>query len=184
EATGVTTSSFTISWASVPGATGYQLDVSDQGDFSSFISGYENAFVTQTTITVSNLSPNLQYHCRVKATNGTYTSNSSLPQSILLFPSPPNQPSASSVTSNSLNVTWESVENAIGYRLDVSRNSEFTDIISEFNDIIVNNTSHSVSGLLSNTEYFFRVRTENPRGTSANSQAGNATTLPRPPLSP
>ena len=67
-ATNVTTSSFTANWSSVSGATGYRLDVSTSGSFSTYVSGYQNLDVGNVTSqSVSGLSANTRYHYRVRA---------------------------------------------------------------------------------------------------------------------
>jgi len=77
-ATNVTTSSFTANWSSVSGATGYRLDVSTSGSFSTYVSGYQNLDVGNVTSqSVSGLSANTRYHYRVRAYNGSGTSGNS-----------------------------------------------------------------------------------------------------------
>ena len=64
----VISSGFAISWSSVPGATGYRLDVSTDTLFSSFVSGYQNLDVGDVAgATLSGLSADTTYYCRVRA---------------------------------------------------------------------------------------------------------------------
>jgi len=184
EATSVSTMSFTISWTATPGATGYSLDVSTQSNFSSMVSGYNNLLISENSISVNNLTPNQQYFCRVRAVNGSYQTNSSSARSVLLFPSPPPQPTASYVTANSFTASWSTVPNASRYLLDVSRNSGFTDIVTGYSNLVVNGMTQEVTGLAANTDYFFRVRTENPRGISSSSAIGSTKTLTQVPSIP
>ena len=93
-------------------------------------------------------------------------------------PAAPSQPWASNVATASFNVNWNSVANAANYRLDVSTNSNFTNLVIN-NRLVVNATFSPVSGLNANTTYWFRVRAVNSSGqTSGNSVAGTTTTLP------
>ncbi|MCZ6701478.1 MAG: DNRLRE domain-containing protein, partial [Ignavibacteria bacterium] len=86
------------------------------------------------------------------------------------IPNPPVASAASNITINEFVANWESVSEAIAYRLDVSTDSIFTSFLTGYNDVDVGNiTSHTVSGLSANTIYYYRVRAYNPLGTSDNS---------------
>jgi phosphodiesterase/alkaline phosphatase D-like protein len=74
----VTTSSFTANWRTVSAATGYRLDVSANKSFSSYVPGYQNLDVGNTTsYNVTGLSPNTTYFYRLRAYNGNGTSPNS-----------------------------------------------------------------------------------------------------------
>jgi hypothetical protein len=75
--TAITSTGFTANWATVTGATGYQLDVSTSAIFASFVTGYSNLTVSGTTQAVTGLSPATTYYYRVRATTATCTSVSS-----------------------------------------------------------------------------------------------------------
>jgi hypothetical protein len=69
-ATGISTTSFTANWNSVPVATGYYLDVSTDAGFSSFVPGYNNLNVGNvTSYNVSGLTTCGTYYYRVRAYN-------------------------------------------------------------------------------------------------------------------
>src|SRR5262249_42935325 len=74
KATLMTATNFTANWSSVREATGYRLDVSTNLVFNSYVPGYQNLDVGNTTsYNVSGLNPNTLYYYRVRAynTNGT-----------------------------------------------------------------------------------------------------------------
>jgi len=74
QATNVTASDFTANWTSVSGATGYRLDVSLNSSFTSFVTGYNNLDVGNTTSrNVTGLSANTFHYYRLRAYNGTGT---------------------------------------------------------------------------------------------------------------
>ncbi len=60
--------------------------------------------------------------------------------------------------------SWSSVSNADSYRLDVATDSNFTQIVKNsntgyaYNNMSVSGTSYEVTGLQTNTTYYYRVR--------------------------
>ena len=73
-ATNVTASSFTANWSSVSGATGYRLDVSTDSFFVTYVPGYQNLDVGNTTSrNVTGLTANTFYNYRLRAYNGNGT---------------------------------------------------------------------------------------------------------------
>jgi hypothetical protein len=74
-ATNVTASSFTANWNSVSGATSYLLDVSTSNSFTTYVPGYQNLNVGNTTsYNVVGLSAKTTYYYRLRAYNGSGTS--------------------------------------------------------------------------------------------------------------
>ncbi|MDQ3534807.1 MAG: fibronectin type III domain-containing protein, partial [Bacteroidota bacterium] len=123
-ATTVTQTSFTANWNSVSGATSYQLDVSTNAGFSSYLAGHENLTVNSTSKTITGLDPNTKYFYRVRAVNSDGTSPNS--NSTDVTTSPVNKPAApvataaTTVTQTSFTANWNSVSGATSYQLDVS----------------------------------------------------------------
>jgi hypothetical protein len=69
-ASNITSSGFRANWTAVSGVTGYRVDVSTANDFSSFVSGYNNLYVSgQSTnyLDISGLNSSTQYYYRVRA---------------------------------------------------------------------------------------------------------------------
>ena len=80
-------------------------------------------------------------------------------------------------TGSSFIANWSSVRGATGYRLDVSKSSNFTTYVPGYQDRNVGNvTSQNVTGLAANTFYYYRVRAYNGNGTSPNSNVIRAKT--------
>ncbi|HYC86943.1 MAG TPA: T9SS type A sorting domain-containing protein [Chryseosolibacter sp.] len=63
--TNITTNSFRIHWDSVATATSYRLDVSADS-FASFVAGYEDLQVNDTTVLVSGLMADVNYQFRLR----------------------------------------------------------------------------------------------------------------------
>ena len=163
------------------GATNYYLDVATDSLFLNYVPGYQDLDVGNvTSFPVTGLSPSATYYYRVRALNGCATSANSSVKSVTTKPCTPAAPSAqtaNNVTSSSFNARWGSVAGAIDYRLDVARDSSFTNYV--YQDLSVGNvTSYNVTGLNSNTIYYYRVRAYNGCATGANSSVKSVTTSP------
>ena len=99
-----------------------------------------------------------------------------------IFSSAPSAPIANPatfVTNHSFRANWKSVSGATGYTLDVTTNNSFTNFVPGYQNLNVGNTlSHSISGLIASTIYYYRVRAYNGNATSGNSNAVSVNTLP------
>jgi phosphodiesterase/alkaline phosphatase D-like protein len=179
----VTSSVFSASWSSISGATGYVLDVSTSSSFTSYVSGYQNLDVGNTTSqSVTGLSANTTYYYRARAYNSAGTSGNSNVITVTTLPNPPSAATANAatnVTSSGFTANWSSVSGASGYRLDLSTNSSFTSYVSGYQNLDVGNvTSWSLGGLSRNTDYYYRVRAYNAGGVSGNSNVIRVKTKP------
>lgn len=167
----ITSSSFTATWNPSTGATGYRLDVALDNLFNNYVPGYQNLNVGNTTSwNVTGLTPASTYFYRVRALNASGASgNSGIASTPTLLPAPL-ATSATNVLGTSFTANWGAVAGAAGYRLDVSRNSVFTNFVTGYQDIDVGDTtSRNVSGLADKTIYYYRVRAYGSAGTSDNS---------------
>jgi phosphodiesterase/alkaline phosphatase D-like protein len=74
-ATQVKATSFTTNWRSVPGATGYRLDVATDPSFVNYVPGYQNLDVGNiASRNVTGLTPNANYYYQLRAYDGNGTS--------------------------------------------------------------------------------------------------------------
>ena len=185
----MTFSSFIAHWSSVPGATGYRLDVATNNSFTIYVPGYQNLDVGNVTSSpVTGLSAHTTYYYRVRAYNGCATSPNSSVKSVQTSPctpAAPNAQSATNVTFSSFSANWRSVSGAIDYRLDVATDSSFINYVSGYQNLDVGNvTSYNVTGLSASTTYYYRVRAYNGCATSLNSSVKSVTTKPCTPAAP
>jgi hypothetical protein len=182
-ATDVTASSFTARWSSVSGATDYRLDVSTSNTFATYVPGYQDLSVGNTTsYAVTGLSAQTTYYYRVRAYNGCATSGNSNIKSVQTTPCTPKAPNAqnaTNVTTSSFTARWNSVSGATDYRLDVSTTNTFTTYIPGYQDLSVGNvTSYPVTGLSAQTTYYYRLRAYNGCAASTNSSVTKVKTAP------
>jgi RHS repeat-associated protein len=120
--------------------------------------GYYSATITwNTTSTDGSVSLFSNYGSTLVATKSVSILN------------PPTALAATNNASTSFTANWSSVSAATSYRLDVSTSSSFTSYVTGYNNLTVNGTSQSVTGLSNNSTYYYRVRAVGSPGTSGNS---------------
>ncbi len=161
---------FTANWNAVSGATGYQLDVSDNSSFSPMVSGYSNLAVAGTSRAVSGLTGGKKYYYRVRAVASIGTSAHSNVIETKTVPAPPTALTASEVKNTSFIARWSTTGNAVeSYRLDVSTDPNFATYVNGYQNLSVTATSLTVTALTVKGKYYYRVRAVNTSGTSTNS---------------
>jgi hypothetical protein len=182
QASAVSATGFTANWDASSGATGYQLDVSTSSTFGSFLPGYQNLNVgNSTSHAVTGLSEGTTYYYRARAYNAVGTSGNSAVISVvtLAAPSAPTATQASAVSATGFTANWDASPGATGYNLDVSTSSAFGSFLPGYQNLDVgNSTSHAVTGLSASTTYYYRVRAYNAVGTSGNSAVISVMTTP------
>lgn len=160
-ATSVDETGFTANWETVNTATGYYLYVSGSSDFASHVGTYNEKDMGNTTsASVSGLTHSSTYYYRVKAYNDSYSStySNTITANTDLILSSPTAQAASSVGITNFTANWTSVDNASSYLLDVSTQSDFSTFVSTYEQKNTGNvSSYAVSGLNSNTPYYYRV---------------------------
>jgi hypothetical protein len=172
------TGSYTVSWSSSIGSTGYDLEEATDAAFSSPTTVYQG---TNTTYNVTGKTSGTFYY-RVRATNtwgnSAWTTGANGCQII-----PPNPPTitvpATSVT-GTYTVTWTSETGALSYDLQEDTSSSFTNPTSVYSGT---NTSLLVTGKTSGT-FYYRVRSVNGAGSSAWATGANGCQIvaPAPPV--
>ena len=118
---------------------------------------------------IEGLTASTVYYYRAYATNSQGTAYGEEYSFSTSGNSPPAAPVASAATNvgiNSFTANWSASIGASSYRLDVSTSSSFTSMLTGYNNLTVNSTSQSVSGLSASTTYFYRVRAYISYGTS------------------
>jgi hypothetical protein len=149
-------------WANQPNTESYLLEISEKSDFSTLY--YSKNSIKGTSFVVPTLANNKTYYWRIRTSNpagtGLRTSawsfntgsiSNVLNQPTLLGPS-----NAATNLSTSLSFSWESVENATQYEIQVAESSTFSPLVFSQNNIT--NLSINSSMLQESKTYFWRVR--------------------------
>jgi hypothetical protein len=131
------------------------------------------------------LAPNTIYYYKIRSFNTGGNSNWSAEASAttpLPVPGTPTIAPATNITSSSFQANWNIVDTmATYYLLDVATDNGFTAMLGSYNGKNVGKVIFAVvSGLNSNTTYYYRVRAANISGISNYSSITNLTTSTGP----
>ncbi len=168
----VTTTSATVSWAAVSGATSYAVDykLNSSSAWTSFSTAQ-----TATSASLTGLTSGSLYDWRVKATCASGTSAYATAQFTTLVPCAAPAGLSSTPASTTATVSWSAVSAATSYAVDYKLNS--SSAWTSFSTAQTG-TSASLTGLTASSLYDWRVRATCPSGTTAYSTAQFTTTAP------
>jgi hypothetical protein len=157
----------TLVWNADSAATQYRVQVSTHSDFRTLL---VNAGILPTkSYAVGPLSANTTYYWRVNAANSEGTTTWSTTWSFTTV-SPPAAPALATPTNGATTqplspiLTWNAVQVATRYELQVSTSSGFSSTV--FDDTSITATSRQVGPLVNNGTYYWRVKAINTAGTS------------------
>ena len=176
-ASNVTCTSMNANWTASTGAITYFLDVATDATFTTFVTGYNNFNAGNvTTFNVTGLTGITVFY-RVRAASGCASGGNS--NFITVNPSLITAPvafAATGVACTVLNANWGAVTGAINYFLDVSTSISFATLLPGSPISVGNVLTYNVTGLTVNTNYYYRVRSQNACVTSPNSNSITAST--------
>lgn len=163
------TTSLTIRWRAATAAATYHLQA---GSDSTFASGVlvNDTTLTDTVKSVSGLGYNQKYFWRVRSRNaGGYSTFSPIWnfRTVMSVPTAPAllAPAANAVEQpiTGLVFQWRALAGAANYTFQLGTDSLFVTGLVK-NDTTLTDTSRSISGLVQNTRYFWRVAGRNAGG--------------------
>jgi hypothetical protein len=147
-----------LRWKRIVGASTYRAQVSTEPAFTTGLV-LNDATVTDTVRALSGLQKSTLYYWRVSASNtggegpfsSTWNFSTAIPSPVLRAPLDGEQVDPLVVT-----LQWSSVENAVRYRLQVARDSVFSQLVK--NDSTITDTTRQIVGLTGATIYYWRVQ--------------------------
>ena len=171
--------SITVSWSSVSGATGYDIQyrVSGTTAWSSPVS------TAATSRTINGLNADTTYEVQVRAKNSAGPSEwsssgtgATAEEEELESPPTPAGVSLSVIDDTTLRLSWNSVAEATSFQGEyrVQGTSDYIRISGNIT------SAYDITGLNANTTYEARVRSTNSAGSSLFSSAASATTEAEP----
>lgn len=173
----LTTSSFSLSWATDDGATDFLVDVSDDNFESTLTANIE---VTGTSYNATELSSNTTYYYRIASENEAGASDESEVLEVTTLAVSPTELTMTEVTSSGFVVSWSVEDDAVDFELDISTDN-FETFVDE--DIAVSGaSSYTFTELSSNETYQVRVAAVNNSGSSTESSSEEVLTLPVAPV--
>jgi phosphodiesterase/alkaline phosphatase D-like protein len=184
-ATLTTQGTFQANWAQVVGADKYFIDVSENDDFNPMLTNYNNREVAATNafLNVTGLTPGAVYYYRVRSSNTSGTSPNSNVITTATLPPLPVLNNPASITETSFVASWSASSGATGYFLDVSTEDTFASRLTGYdNKSLGDITSTSITGLTTNSTYYYRIRAGNLGGSTVSTTAKLVITAPSPPV--
>jgi subtilisin family serine protease len=172
-ATGITHNSFTISWDEMSKATSYDLQIREQGyEWSTYNTASNNYNYTGAKAETT-------YEFRVRANNDAGSSDYTIIQNVTTEPEPtppaiPTNLSASNITHNSFSISWDPMNEATSYDLQIREQGYEW---STYNTV---NNTFDHTGAKAETTYEFRVRANNDAGSGDYTTIENLITDPLP----
>ncbi|MDM8159887.1 fibronectin type III domain-containing protein [Labilibaculum sp. K2S] len=168
-ASNITYNSFTISWDAVTDADNYDLDIRVTG-------GAWSSFNTSlTTYNYTSALASTSYEFRVRSNNnigsGDYSAIGSLTTDLIPVPEIPTGLTALNITSNSFSLSWNSMEFADNYDLQIREQGGNWELFT------TSATSFDYSSAIAETTYEYQVLASNSSGSSAYTSIQSVTTL-------
>lgn len=181
QATDVNNTNLELQWASVTDADSYTLQVSSDNTFqSNFTVNLNN--LTSTTFSILELDFGTTYYVRLRSINEVQTGPWSQTYeftTVEILPPVLDSPANSSINvSRTATLSWSDAQFAEDYTLEIAEDVSFTSPILTENNIEDSEFKIPEGTLNLNTEYFWRVRTNNSIGNSEFSSAFSFFTIP------
>lgn len=148
-----------LTWDSVAGAVSYAVELSTSADFSSDVRVIDGVNTTSTVVRDLQQGPTT-YYWRVYAYAGGGKSAPSETWSFSTAVRPPDVVAPANRQENvgglPIALTWSRIPEALTYDVEVATNLTFSTVVASVSNVA--DTTVNISGLASNTRYFWHVR--------------------------
>ncbi len=175
ESTGTDHTSISLNWQNVKGADGYQLEMVTSED-TTYVD-YNSKAITGL---IASLSPATEYHFRIRANNTSGASDYSNSLKLLTIPATPDFNAIDSLSQTGVYFSWEHINGAEEYLLEVSKD-QFATRISGYTPKFLSINSDKLNSLEPGTNYQGRLQSKNATGKSPYSKEVIFLTLPATP---
>lgn len=137
-----------------------------------------------TPVTITGLQPGTTYWVKYAYTNPGVVGEYGIPTFPVTTVPPTPVLSSTGSTVNSISVSWPSVQTAVSYQMDVSKDNFVNYIVGYSNLSIVGSTTATVTGLEPLTSYKVRIRAKGDCDPTPNSNVVTISTLTVEPVAP
>lgn len=180
----------TLVWQSYPSAESYQVQLSLDANIAGTII-FDSSGITslQMQVPPNKLRTAVYYYWRVRArlSANSFSDWSSVWRFNVIL-NAPNPPNLISPPNGAINVSflplmqWSNVDSADFYRIQISRFSNFSNILFDSNRIVINQLQIPIFYINTGTQYFWRANASNSNGVSTSqwSSVFNFTTVNGP----
>jgi hypothetical protein len=162
----VTDDSITVLWDAVDGVTGYKVYAGVTADTLELMGSPE-----ENSYTIEDLVSNTEYYIAVSSWKDKDESNQSNTVYTLTKPAAPTGLAASAATSNSIAITWTSIDGVTGY--SVYSGSSNIILVPKGNPTT---NTFTITGLEANKQYYIAVSAKNTSGEGSKSSTITVTT--------
>lgn len=166
------TTTITLNLTGTVANTDYTLDVATDAAFTNLVAS--GLYAEAGNNVVAALQPDTMYYARARAYNGAYSPYTATASGRTQLGAP-HLLVGEEIAMTSFRLRWTAPQTVVQTRLDVARDAAFTDfVLQDF--VVVGLLTTVVSGLVQETTYWARVRTENARGITPYSNVRQITT--------
>ena len=160
-ATTASRSQINLSWTSITNASSYTVQKADNTSFTGATDIYTGL---NTSTNSTGLTSSTTYHYRVKVTIAGDDSNWATTSAVTSDFVGPTGLASIAKTSTSINLSWNAVSGATGYKLQRSTSSSFSPNTEV--PLASGTTTYNTTGLTTGVNYYFRVNVTDSGGTS------------------
>lgn len=179
---------FTAHWKKVTGATGYEIDIALDKDFTQIVSNYNSKKIETVFVAIDDLEANTTYYYRVRALLSQQTSKNS---NVITVETPeltnPIVYPATEVQATSFRIHWKKMPIVTAYLLDIATDNEFKNILPDFyRKEVASDTTLAINDVSVNETYYYRIRVKQSSSFSeySNIQSVLTSALPQPVVLP